>query len=258
METLDIQANWEKLADGYEQFSDEDSYSALIEWDSIKKILPALKGRSILDLGCGNGSFSFLLEKYGPKSITGMDISEKMIQKALANGKSLNSKAKFLQNDIQNLFDIPDCSIDFVLSSTVLHYVKDPATVIKQIYRVLKPGGTCILSIIHPVYSACYPLIHQDGTFPKDTEWTLNYLDKSLRAYIQPWIEYNHDIKNFLSYSYHHTVSDYVNSIIDAGLRLACMIEPMPPERWKKESPDRYRGYMETPVFAIMKAEKDH
>lgn len=230
-EKSEIKINWDNMAQAYEDFtSDEDSYSNLIEWKNIKTIIPDLEDKVILDLGCGTGRFSFLFEEYNPKQIIGIDISEEMIKigKDIADKKG--SKVHFIQNDIENLSEIETDSIDFVFSSTVLHYIEDLSGVMKEINRVLVPGGTCILSVINSVYSACYPVSHNNGDFPKDEEWTVKYLDKSLRGYIQPWIEYNDDIENFLSYSYHHTMADYVNSIVKAGLQLEELLEPLPPE----------------------------
>ena len=90
-----------------------------------------------------------------------------------------------------------------IFSSTTSHYIKN-----------LK-----ILSIIHLVYSAMYPIEHGDR-LPEDDEWQVRYLDKAKRSYIQPWIEYNDEYENQLSKSYHYTFSDYMNAIINAGLKV--------------------------------------
>ena len=81
-------------------------------------------------------------------------------------------------------------------------------------------------------------------------------MDKSVRAYIQPWLEYNDDYEDHLSISYHHTFSDYINAIIDAGLLIEEIREPMAPEKWKTMQPDRYDSFMETPVYMIIKMKK--
>jgi len=108
---------------------------------------------------------------------------------------------------------------------------------------------------MHPVYTAQYPA-DKNGEFPSDDEWVVRYLDKSKRAYIQPWIEYNDDIENFLSTSYHHTVSDYFNAIIDAGFRIERVEEPYPPEDWKQKYVSRYNAFIETPSYMILRLSK--
>ena len=64
MNDCQTQAEWDKMAAAYEEFTaGEDSYSNRIEWPCIQKMLPALQDKDIIDLGCGSGRFTFLLEK---------------------------------------------------------------------------------------------------------------------------------------------------------------------------------------------------
>lgn len=257
MENEEVKFNWDKMAEAYENFTNgEDSYSNVIEWRNIKNIIPNLENKTILDLGCGTGRFSFLFEQYKPKQIIGIDISEEMIKIGEKIGKDKKSIVEFRQGDIEKLSDFGGNSIDFIFSSTVLHYIKDLNSIMKEINSLLVAGGICILSVINPVYSACYPVAKDNAAFPEDEEWTLKYLDKSIRAYIQPWIEYTDGIDNFLSYSYHHTMCDYINSIVKTGLQIEEVLEPLPPEEWKKTNMRRYNGYVETPVYTIFKLKK--
>lgn len=60
-----IKGNWNSTAATYELFNNsQDSYSYNIEWKCIKNMLPDLNEKSILDLGCGTGIFTFLLKQY--------------------------------------------------------------------------------------------------------------------------------------------------------------------------------------------------
>lgn len=240
----------------YENFTeDESSYSYTIEWPCIKKMIPNLHQKKILDLGCGTGRFDFLFEKENPLSILGIDISEKMI--TIANEKSMNrdSNVKFIKGDISNFNTYIEGKFDFIFSSTTLHYISDLKGLFSNIYNALDENGICIISIMHPVYTAQYP-VDKDGEFPSDDEWIVRYLDKSKRAYIQPWIEYNNSIKDYLSTSYHHTFGDYMNAIIRAGLKIEQVEEPYPPENWKHDSYGRYNAFLETPSYMIIKLSK--
>ena len=58
-----------------------------------------------------------------------------------------------------------------------------------QIYERLEDGGLCILSVIHPVYSAQYPVISRETKLPVDEDWKVRYLNKEVRSYLQTWIE---------------------------------------------------------------------
>lgn len=73
---------------------------------------------------------------------------------------------------------------------------------------------------------------------------------------MQPWIEYNDTINNYLSSSYHHTFSDYFNAIIKAGFHILQVEEPAPPLEWKERFYNRYDSFIQTPSFLILKLVK--
>lgn len=251
-----IEENWNVMAMAYEDFTENsDSYSYTIEWPCIQKMLPDLKDKSILDLGCGSGRFTFLLEKEEPRIITGIDLSQQMLDIAREKSNKNNSKAVFQKGDITNLDLLNTETVDFIFSSTTFHYIIDLNALFSQLYSLLNTGGSCILTLMHPVYTAGYP-IDKNGIFPSDDDWSIRYLDKSIRSYIQPWIEYNCLINNYLSSSYHHTFSDYFNAIIKAGFQIIQVEEPAPPDEWKKRFYNRYDSFIQTPSFLILKLAK--
>lgn len=246
-------SEWDDMALAYEIFNNSpDSYSYTIEWPCIQQLLPDLRGKTILDVGCGTGIFTFLLEQYFPAEVTGIDLSAGMLEIARAKARERRSHARFLQGDAGHLTELVQGQFDLVFSSTTTHYLPDLTGFFRELRQALKPGGCCILSVIHPVYSAQYP-IEQGDAFPGDEDWMVRYLDRSRRAYIQPWIEYNDDFENRLSRSLHYTFGDYFSAILDAGLKLEALREPLPPESWKRDSFGRYNNYMETPVYLILK-----
>lgn len=250
----DIEHNWDKMAKAYEEFtSGENSYSYMIEWPCIQKMLPDLRGKSIMDLGCGTGRFTFWLEAKMPSKIMGIDLSEDMLRLARAKAKKLGSKAKFFKGDISKRF--PDEKFDFIFSSTVSHYIENLNDLFSNIYEMLNPEGLCIISVMNPVYTAQYP-IRNGKALPSEDDWHIRYLDKRERGYIQPWIEYNDEIENFLSTSFHHTFSDYVNAITGCGLNIKEIKEPLPPEAWEKASLQKYNAFIETPSYMIIKLQK--
>ena len=252
----EIEQNWDQMAHAYEDFTEgEDSYSYQIEWPCIQKMMPELAGKKVLDLGCGTGRFTFLLEEEKASLVIGVDLSANMLEMAKEKAAKRNSKAEFQKGDLLDLKKYIDGKYDFIFSSTTTHYIKDLPKLFHEMYDILEDNGSAILSVMHPVYTAQYP-IADGGRFPEDEEWVVRYLDKRERAYIQPWIEYNHEIPNYLSTSYHFTISDYVNALLGAGFTLDRLEEPDPPEEWKESQSGRYDGFIETPSYLILKISK--
>lgn len=117
-----------------------------VEKPAMRKLLPDLHGSDILMLGCGTGEEASLLEEYGATSMKGIDLSAESVR--LANESY--PKHSFSVADMHNL-DFDEGSFDFVYSSLALHYSAEPIDVYKEVWRVLKPGGTFQFSIGHPM-----------------------------------------------------------------------------------------------------------
>ena len=248
--------NWNKMARAYEDFNTgDDSYSVCIEIPTIKEMLPELAGKRVLDVGCGTGIFTFWFEQFKPQRLVGIDLSEEMLKIAEEKKKERGSAAEFVAGDAAETDKHINEKFDFIFSSTTSHYISDLNKLFGGLANMLEDDGEMIFSIIHPVYSAQYPKAHGDK-FPDDEEWVVNYLDHSERAYIQPWIEYNDEIENFLSKSCHHTMSDYMKAIRHAGLYVDQMEEPEPPKEWAETMPGRYYAFVETPAYMILKLKK--
>ncbi|MBN1886758.1 MAG: class I SAM-dependent methyltransferase [Thermoflexales bacterium] len=104
-------------------------------------------GKKVLDYGCGNGYVLSQYAKNGAK-VYGVDIAQRAIELSAARFRTMNLEGAFVQNDgltipfETGLFDIA-CSMG------VLHHVPDPVPVIKELRRVLKPGGEIIVMMYH-------------------------------------------------------------------------------------------------------------
>jgi len=108
----------------------------------IIKLANTLKAENLLDIGCGDGVVTIAVaQALRATKIYGVDISPKLVEKALKNG---------VLASVLNLSAAPlpfnDNSFDFVICTDVLEHLFDPDFVIKEIYRVLKPTGFAIIS----------------------------------------------------------------------------------------------------------------
>lgn len=123
----------------------------LIENPIIKSMLPSLDGKTILDLGCGDGNMGHYFLQNGAKSVLGVDISENMLAQAEQNNTNPNLSFKLLKmEDISTL----DQKFDIIYSSLAFHYVQDINKLLSDINNLLTPGGTLIFSQESPLVTA--------------------------------------------------------------------------------------------------------
>lgn len=117
-----------------------------VEKPAMRSILPNLKGKKVLMLGCGTGEESQLLSENGATELMGIDISDESIRLA----KKAYPDYQFQIGDINKL-DFSKEEFDFVYSSLAVDYTNDPLRVYKEVYRVLKMDGMFQFSVPHPV-----------------------------------------------------------------------------------------------------------
>jgi len=129
------------LASSYEKATRlviEEYYGKVAE-----EIVSTFKSGGILDLGTGPGYLPIEIVRRAPEiKIIGVDLSRKLIQIAQANAAKagLSQQLSFeVGNSAKLHFD--NASFDMVISTGMLHSLKNPVAVLKEIYRVLKKGG---------------------------------------------------------------------------------------------------------------------
>ena len=106
------------------------------------------RGMTVVDLGSGAGIDIFLAaQEVGPEGKgIGIDMTDEMIARAEANKRKLQIKnVEFRKGEIEDL-PIESDSVDHVLSNCVINLVPDKRKAFAEIHRILKPGGTVILS----------------------------------------------------------------------------------------------------------------
>ncbi len=189
------------------------------EWRELEKLLPDFKGCTVLDLGCGYGWHCMYAAAHGAKSVLGTDISEKML--AAAKEKNSHPAVTYRQSAMEDL-DFSKDSFDVVLSSLAFHYIEDFPAMCRKIREWLKPGGTFVFSVEHPVFTAYGS---QDWIY--DDEGNILYFPVDHYYY-----EGSRDAVFLGEHvtKYHRTVTTYVNTLLELGFRLTHVIEPMPPK----------------------------
>lgn len=103
------------------------------------------KPKTILDVGCGRGFYVKAISLYSfPRSIYGVDINSQYIEKAK---ETIEDKRIVLEQG--SIYNLPykNRTFDFIICSEVLEHLSDDTKAIKEIYRLLKPGGTVAITV---------------------------------------------------------------------------------------------------------------
>ena len=143
------------MVNDYDQYADqrqkvlkkgESLPHRFVEKPAMRKLLPDLKDKKILLLGCGTGEETLLLEDFGADSMVGIDLSKESIRLA-------NESYPRYEFRVADMHELPfqDASFDFIYSSLAVHYSSNPLAVYKEAMRVLNPGGAFQFTVGHPM-----------------------------------------------------------------------------------------------------------
>ena len=215
-------ALWNEWTDIHEksEFYDLEGFkSGKIRLNQIERDeLGDVTGKSLLHLQCHFGLNTLSLARLGAK-VTGVDFSDKSIALARSLAKELDIDAQFVLSDIEKLTDNLTGLFDIVFTSYgVLAWLPDLTRWAGVIAHFLKPGGIFYMAEFHPFAwifddapSATEPTIVQpyfgDGQ-PHEWKEEGSYADRSVET------------KHTVSYEWMHPLSEIINSLIGAGLRI--------------------------------------
>ena len=235
----DFFAAYSKLA----RFGKE--FGAAFEHGAFISLLPDVSDLRVLDLGCGAGQLSHFLAERGAAAVTGVDVSERMLE--LARRDWSHPRVTFVQGSIEEA-EFPPRSFDLVVSSLASHYVDDYRGLVQRIAGWLAPHRVLVFSTEHPVYlSRAKGDGWVRGPGGEATAWALDrYGDEGLR--VESWL--TGGVRK-----YHRTIETLVNGLLDAGLSVERLLEPMPSAEAMARHPE-WAGENRRPMFLLLRARK--
>lgn len=216
----------------------------LLEQPAMRDLLPDLKDKTVLDLGCGGGENCIEFVRYGAKSILGIDVSSKMLD--LAKNRYKNEKIEYQQLDL-NCLDKIKQKFDLIYSSLVFHYISDYQKLIKNIFNLLNKDGILLFSQEHPIISA---------TIDNNPYWNENTEEVAFTFsnYNQPGIrKVNWIVDNIIMY--HRNMSEIVTTLAKNGLFVEIIDEPGPKDFALKKLPILKQEFL-IPHYLIIRARK--
>ncbi len=230
--------------DAYAQMSrSRDGLAGAGEWHQFRNLFPDMSGMKVLDLGCGYGWHCKYAAEQGAASVLGIDLSEKMIARA----REINGDERITYR-ICGLeeYEYPEEEYDCVVSNLALHYIEDLDAVYQKICRTLKPGGIFLLNIEHPVFTAG---VNEDWIYDKDGNpeyWPVDdyyYPGERSTLFLGERVR-----------KYHHTLTQILMGLLNAGFALEAVEEAMPDESML-DIPGM-KDEMRRPMMLLMRARK--
>jgi SAM-dependent methyltransferase len=234
----------EEFFEGYSRMPRSvEGLAGAAEWPAMRKLLPDLRERRVLDLGCGFGWFCRWACEQGAAAAAGVDVSEKML--ARARSESSDAAITYQRADMEQI-ELAEAAYDLVWSSLALHYVEDFKGLAAKVHRALKPEGHFIFSIEHPIYMAAeHPEWMMDAQGGR--AWPVNrYFMEGRR--VTDWLT-----KGVVKQ--HRTMGTTLNTLMRQGFRLTHVEEWQPTEEQIAEEPERAEN-RERPIFLLVAARR--
>jgi SAM-dependent methyltransferase len=183
------------------------------EWPALKAMLPDVQSANVIDLGCGYGWFCRHIREQGAAQVLGLDVSEKMLNKA--RSMTADAGIEYRREDLEQL-RLPAETYSLAYSSLTLHYIQALPELLTTVFQSLVPGGHFVFSAEHPIFTTpSQPgwIIGKNGekTWPVD-----GYQREGKR--ITHWFAEG-VIKQ------HRKLATYINLLIEAGFMITHLDE---------------------------------
>ncbi len=230
-EPLALQA-YELLADAYAAKSETKPHNAYYDRPAVIGLWPELKGKRVLDAGCGPGVYAEQLVRRGA-TVVAIDISDRMLAHAR---ERLHGRATVRKVNLEEpLTMFSDGEFDLVNAPLCLDYIQDWDTLLRDFFRLLKPGGILVVSTGHPSFDAEY-------------FQTSRYFE--VEKVVCEWRGFGVHVQ---MPGYRRSLQDYMMAFVKAGFQFQQILEPQPTADFRRVDPRGYMKLMHRPGFICVK-----
>jgi ubiquinone/menaquinone biosynthesis C-methylase UbiE len=258
-ETMEKPKGWEALSTWYDEKQSDvgDLWHRSLIDPVLINLVGDVKGKDVLDLGCGNGYLSRKFAREAAK-VRAIDSSPGMIERAINHDPGNKLGIKYSVTNANNLATFDAETFDVVFANMTLMDIEDAEGAIKETSRVLRSGGKFVASLSHPCFdngkNSAWILEKVIGE-----RWLETRLYRRIRAYRHtfseefPWRI--SDSETGWTRGYHRPLNWYSKAFRSAGLAIVALEEPEPTKEFmEKESEAPW--FLEVPlhiVFEVLK-----
>jgi ubiquinone/menaquinone biosynthesis C-methylase UbiE len=224
-------------------------YHSYYEKPAMYALLPELKSKIVLSLGCGSGEDSNYLKKSGAEKSVGIDLSVGILKHA----KEAYTECEFIEMNMEKL-EFSDSTFNFAYSSLAIHYIENWTRTFEEVFRVLKPNSYFLFSCNHPTSSSMEKKEDGDNT---TLTLEINY-NKKINIVETKGDYFNRrkiiDVlgKNTVN-TWHKPLHEIISEAQSAGFIIDKIVEPIPQEELKAVSPKAYKELHKIPGFIIFR-----
>lgn len=216
-------------------------YGPDVPSDAELRLLGDLRGKRVLELGCGAAQAAIAFAKAGATAI-GVDFAPTALAAARAAADSEEVKLELRLGDMADLAFLRADSIDLAFCAQAFQYVADLNRVFRQVHRVLKVGAPLVFSLPHPSYPAEAAAEDSGGIVVRRS-----YFDRG------PWPD---SFGGEGVVCWHHSFSDLYMGLVRSSYRVDLVLEPEP--NWAAPRSQAWQPAMELfPRTLIIRARKE-
>jgi len=215
---------WDEDADAYHAEHGEFLGEADLVWcpenlrESEAHLLGEVRGRRILEVGCGSAPCSRYLAQRGAE-VVAFDLSAGMLAHARAGAARTGISVPLVQADVCEL-PFSDACFDLAFSAFgAIPFVADSVGAMREVARVLRPGGVFVYAGVHPVFASPFALPQEDGTTMFQPGYRVTGWHTVSRYPDRPGIRSKVGVN-------HIPLAGLFNAVLDTGLTLVRVDEP--------------------------------
>ncbi len=210
---------WDSIAVHYFGVTALPSYGPLIKTEDELKLFGDLRGKKVLEIGCGSGHSLEYLAKQGAEELWGIDLSSTQIDTASQYLQDKGIQANLFCSPMEQDIALPQNYFDVVYSIYALGWTTDLQQTVKLIYSYLKDDGILIFSWDHPIFPCVN--FQDDQVIMKKSYFIegYEYIEKKGEPVYLPRIR----------------LSTYINELAKAGFKLETLIEGDLSDKYQKQ-----------------------
>jgi len=218
-----------ELGDHFARIAGTSPYNAYTDRPAMLALAGDVAGLKVLDVGCGAGHYAAELLARGAE-VVGIDGSETVLRHAR---ERLGDRAELLVHDAEKPLDfVGDASFDGVVCALMLHYIADRQGLLRELRRVLRPGGWLLVSTTHP---------------------TADWLNFGGSYYAEDWVDRPIGGRTWAIHYQRMSLETLVNELLAAGFVLERLVEPRPAPDLRELDEEAYDKLHEAPCFLAVR-----